>query len=66
MWGEKMAPTGIHGLLLSVYGDPMVNVSTESWWVVHFSSADRNSESPLQLQVFTSVTRSSSLVKMHS
>ena len=35
-----MAPTDIHQLLLNVDGDQIVDVSTVSQWVVHFSSCD--------------------------
>ena len=37
---EKMAPidNDIHQLLLNIYGDQTVDMSTVRWWVVHFSS----------------------------
>ena len=35
---KKMAPIDICQCLLNVYGDQTVDVSTVSWWVVHFSS----------------------------
>ena len=38
---EKMAPTDIHQCLLRAYGDQTVEVSTVRWWVVRFSSGDK-------------------------
>jgi len=50
-----MAPTDIHYHFLKVYGDPTVDVSTVKQWVVHFSSGDSDSMSPLLVQIFTSL-----------
>jgi len=51
---EKMAPTDIHWSLMYVYGDQTVGVSTVRWWVVHFSSGNSNSGSPLLVQILRS------------
>ena len=40
--GEKMAPTDIRWLLLNIYGDQTVNVSTVRWWVACFYSSNNN------------------------
>ena len=48
---EKMAHSDIHRCLLNVYGDQNVDVSTVRWWVVHFSSGDNDSRSPLLMQI---------------
>ena len=40
---EKMAPTDIDWCLLNVSGDPVVDVSIVRWWVVCFSSGNRDS-----------------------
>ena len=52
---EKMAPTDIHGHLLST-GDQRVDVdvSTVRRWVIRFSSGDTGSESPRLMQIFMS------------
>ena len=39
---EKMAPTDIHWCLLKIQGKQRVDVSTVRWWVVHFSTGDRD------------------------
>jgi len=52
-----MAPTGIHRHLLNISGDQTVGVSTERWWVVHFSSGDSDSWSPPLVQITMSVAR---------
>ena len=46
---EKMAPISIHQHLLNVYGDQRVDVSTLRLQMVHFSSCNSNSWSPLLL-----------------
>ena len=51
---EKMESTGIHQHLLNIYGDQTVDVSTLRWCVVHFSTGDSSSGSPLLVQIFTS------------
>lgn len=40
---EKIAPTDIHQCLLNNYGHQTVDVSTERWQVVCFSSSDSGS-----------------------
>ena len=52
---EKGAPNGIHQHLLNVNRDQTVGVSTVREWVVHFSSGDSASGSPLSAQMFMSV-----------
>ena len=42
---EIIAPIDIHQHLLNTDGDQTVDVSTERWWVVRFSSNDSVSES---------------------
>ena len=37
---KKTAPTDIHWLMLNIYGDQTVDVSTMRWWVVHFSNGN--------------------------
>ena len=49
-----MAPISIHQHLLNVYGDQRVDVSTLRLQMVHFSSCNSNSWSPLLLQIFMS------------
>ena len=44
---EKVAPIDIHRHLLNVYGDETADVSTVRWWVVHLSSGDSGSGSPV-------------------
>ena len=43
---EKMAPIDSHRLLLNIYGDHKVDISTVRWWVVRFRSG--NSRQPCQ------------------
>ena len=52
---EKLAPTDIHQWLLNIDGDQTVDVSTVRGWVVHFSSGDSSSGSPVLVQIFRSV-----------
>jgi len=44
---EKIAPIDIYHRLLNVYGDQTMDVNTVRQWVVHFSSNNSNSRSPL-------------------
>ena len=56
---EKMVANDIHQCFLNIHEDQTVEVSTVGWWVVHFSSGDSNSGSPLLVQTFTSTVHSS-------
>ena len=50
---ENMAPIDIHQHLLNVYGDQAAIVSRVRWWVVHFSSGNSDSGSPLLVLICT-------------
>ena len=52
---EKIALPNLHQCLLNVYGDLTVDMSTVKRGVVHFSSGDSDSGSPLLVQISTSV-----------
>jgi len=52
---ENIAFSDIHWCLLNVYGDQTVDVSTASWWLVHFSSGDSDTGLPLLVQTLTSI-----------
>ena len=62
---DKIASIHVHQLLLNIYGDQPVDVSTVRWWVVRFSRRDSNSGSPLlvQIVVIAACSSCSSLVK---
>jgi len=47
-----MALTGNYWHLLKVSNAQTVNMSTMRWWVVHISSGDSDSGSPLMVQMF--------------
>lgn len=49
---EEIAPMGIHLFLMNAYGDQTVDVNTERWQVVHFSSGNSNCGSLPLVQVF--------------
>ena len=51
---EKMAPIDIHWLLLNVYGDWTLDVSSVRQWVLCFSSGESDSGSPLLVQIVMS------------
>ena len=51
---EEMAPSDIQQALMSVSGDQSVDVSTVRWWMMHFSSGDNDTGSPLLVQIVTS------------
>ena len=53
---EKIAPIDIYHRLLNVYGDQTMDVNTVRQWVVHFSSNNSNSRSPLLVLIFTGAT----------
>ena len=52
---KKMVPTDINQHMLNVDGNQPVDVSTVRRWVVHFSSGNSNSGSPLLAQILTRV-----------
>ena len=54
----KSAFSDIHQLILNIYGDQTVDVSTVRWWVMCFSSDDTDSGSLLLVQIFTSMSDS--------
>ncbi len=37
-----MAPIDIHGHLLNVYGDEIVDVKAVRWWAVRYNTGDNN------------------------
>ena len=49
---EKMVPTDIHQHLLNIYGYQTVDVSTVRRLLVHFSSAERDSEPTPLVQIY--------------
>jgi len=51
---EKIAPFDVHQRLQYVYRDQTMDVNTVKQGVVHFSSGDSNSGSPLLVQIFMS------------
>jgi len=46
---KKIAHIDIHQCLLNVDGDQRVNESRPRWWMVHFSSGDKNSHLLVQI-----------------
>ena len=52
---ENTAPIDIHQWLLTVSGDQLVDVSTVRLWVVHFSTANCSTGSPLFVQILMSM-----------
>ena len=50
---KKVTPVDIQQHLLNIYGDQAVDVSTVRWWVMHSSSGDCDSRSPLLVQIVT-------------
>jgi len=65
---KKMISFDIHRYLPNVSGDQTVDVSTVRLCIMHFSSGDSYTESPLLVQTFMTAAFSSCslLVKMHS
>ena len=55
LWKNKMAPIDIHRLLLNIYGECTVDVSTVRQWVVRFSSDNSNSGMSPLVQIFMSI-----------
>ena len=69
---EKMASIDTDQCLLSVDGDQTMGLSTVRWWVLHFSSVDRNMKSkphsrqPWRFSQAQHADSCSLLTKMHS
>jgi len=71
LYMEKIVPVGIHQLMLNVYGEQTMDVSTARWCMVHFCNDNSKvKDKPHSRQPFCFFyersMQSPSLVKMHS